>query len=180
MEAVLPILQPAPVALAPQPGRIADSELPDSYHETYRLKMAGLGPSEIGKRQGICRTQVWRRCRAVETEFVAQLESKPVFNILAEECKRLLDIEEKARQAAEATTSSRSKAAFYAEARRCCVARTNLYLSTGILPRIPDQIFKVVGTFKPAEMANQSGPKRSREQIIEDLIETMSKTRVIQ
>jgi len=179
----LPIISPAPIPapLAPQSGRVADSECPDSWHTCYKMKLSGLSSGAIAKRMGICRTQVWRRCKAVETEFLQTLEATPILNIISEEIAKLSNLEAMNYKLAEETDSSRAKSLFLTEARRVAGDRRKLLQDVGILPHWdPEKIYRKPGDMKPAEVrADENQQPRSKEAMLEEILEILERTPVI-
>lgn len=182
----LPVLAPAPVESTEQPTEQAasqvgqvESALDQRFHDAYRMKLAGRAMQDIADTFGVCRETVWRWCCKVEIEAQEQLANVPVFNIIAREVARLDDLEQQARASAEATKSDRAKAIFLSEARRAAVSRQSLLLSVGIIPKMPDQIFRVTATFKPDEGAAIPPERIPRTEAIARLIESMETARRI-
>jgi len=169
---------------APAPtteNTLPESKLPDEYHDCCKLKMAGIRINEIAKRKGIHRTTVRRRILAVEQEAREHIAQEPAINILCREIQRQTDLEEQARQAALNTRSERMKDAFLNTARRCATARTNLLLAVGILPKAPEQVFRVTADMKPTDVDAETlrRSKRSRAELIEDVLRLMDALPII-
>src|SRR5262245_54353734 len=104
---------PAPAATsapAPEPPGLLESALPRDYHQAYKLRLAGIAVAEIAAKFGKDQTTIWRWCKAVENEYVNYLETTPTFNMVAEQLKRLRDIEEECRRAAANERSGRARA----------------------------------------------------------------------
>ena len=165
------IVNPPAAQETPAPGK-----LPQHYYEAYRQKLAGKRINEISKNFGRDRVTVWRWHQQVQREFEKSLEGRSAFNIISEEISKLDDLEDKARRLAEQTTSHRAKLGYLAEARRCCVSRTNLLGSVGVLPKQEaSTIFRLISDNRPvdtmAERAKQD--TRPRDQLILDVLQKM-------
>ena len=168
-----PASTPTPQPTTPQ------SELDARFHAPYRMKLAGKPVQEIADSFGVCRETIWRWTKAVESEAQSQLANEPIFNMISREVARLTDLEEQARQGAETTKSDRAKAIYLSEARRAAVSRQGLLLSVGIIPKMPDQIFRVTATFKPEDGTAQPTDRLPRNEAIAKLIESMETARRI-
>ena len=178
-----PATQPAPSlvatlqAIGPAP---TESTLPKQYNEAYRMRLAGHGMQEIADTFGVDRTTVWRWCCKVEEEAQTQLANEPIFNIVAREVSRLTDLEEQARTAAETAKSDRAKALYLSEARRAAVSRQQLLLSTGIVPKAPEQIFRVTADMKPDDGTRKAPLIIPRDEAIQQLIDSMQRVRTVE
>lgn len=156
------------------------SKLPDEFHETMKLKLAGVPTKEISKRMKIDRTTVYRRCAAVEQEFVEYLEGSTSFSIIACELQRLDKIESAAWEMAEQTKSDRQKDAALNTARRAIMARMNIYLKSGLVDQAPERIYQQILSLKPSDFAtDEPEVPKSRPEILEDLIQALGKTRIL-
>ncbi|ADB15134.1 hypothetical protein Psta_0446 [Pirellula staleyi DSM 6068] len=155
------------------------SSLPKQYSEAYRMKLAGCSMQEIADSFSVDRTTIWRWCQKVEAEAQAQIANEPVFNIIVRELARLTDLEEQARTAAENAKSDRAKAMYISEARRAAVSRQSLLLSTGIIPKVPDQIFRVTATMKPSDQQEQPVERLNREEAIAQIISRMQHSQFV-
>jgi hypothetical protein len=183
LEALLPPQQTVITALELAAGETAganhtpamvETKLPDSHNQAYKLRLQGMAVGDIAAQFGVCRETIWRWCKLVEQEFLRQLETTPAFNIIAEQFKRLRDLEEENRTAAAGAKSERAKAMFYAVALKALQAQNELLLDVGILDRAPDKLFSVVTNARPQP---QQVPRehRSREQLINDLLDKLSR-----
>ena len=156
-----------------------ESSLPKQYQDAYRMKLAGRAMQEIADTFSVDRSTIWRWCRQVEAEAQSQLADEPVLNIIAREVARLTDLEEQARQGAGNSKSDRAKAMYLSEARRAAVSRQNLLTTTGIIPKAPDQIFRVTADLKPSEVIESPDERLPREEAIQQLIEKMQRSRFL-
>ena len=168
----------ASTAIAASPAN--ESSLPKQYHEAYRMKLSGQSIQDIADTFSVDRVTIWRWCKAVEAEAVSQLADEPVLNIIAREVSRLTDLEEQTRAGAANTKSDRSKAMFLSEARRAAVSRQNLLIATGIIPKAPDQIFRVTADLKPTDKVETPEERLSRDEAIKQLIDKMQHSRFVQ
>lgn len=157
----------------------AESSLPKQYQDAYRMKLAGRAMQEIADNFSVDRSTIWRWCRQVEAEAQSQLADEPVLNIIAREVARLTDLEEQSRAGAEAAKSDRAKAMYLSEARRAAVSRQNLLTATGIIPRAPEQIFRVTADLKPNEVIESTDERLPRDEAIQQLIERMQRSRLL-
>jgi transposase-like protein len=181
LESLLPPQQTIVTALElAAGGQTADSpalvetKLPDSHNQAYKLRLQGMAVSDIAARFGVCRETIWRWCRAVADEFTRQLETTPAFNIIAEQFKRLRDLEEENRTAAAGAKSERAKAMFFAVALKALQAQNELLLDVGILDRAPDKLFSVVTNARP-QPEKVPREHRSRQELISDLVDKLSR-----
>lgn len=156
-----------------------ESSLPKQYQDAYRMKLAGRAMQEIADTFSVDRTTVWRWCSKVEQEAQSQLADEPVLNIIAREVARLTDLEEQARTGAEVAKSDRAKAMYLSEARRAAVSRQNLLTATGIIPRAPEQIFRVTADLKPNEVVESNEERLTRNEAIGQLIDKMQRSRLL-
>lgn len=182
---------PAPAASQPVPSTITalqaagppptESTLPKAYHEAYRMRLAGEGMQQIADRFAVDRTTVWRWMQKVESEAQEQLANEPVFNILTREILRLTDLEEQNRQAAETAKTDRARVAYLCEARRAAVSRQALLVTTGIVPKVPEQIFRVTAEMKPDDGTRSKSEERlPRGEAIEEIISAMQRSRAVE
>lgn len=167
---------PATVTATPAPD---ESSLPKNFHDAYKMKLSGRSVQEIADSFGVDRTTIYRWCCKVETEAQEQLANTPVFNIISQEVARLTDLEEQARQGAENTVSDRSKAMFLAEARRAAVARQNLLISVGIVPKAPEHIFRVTAEMRPGNIGEKPFDSMPRNEALEKLVDAMQRSRTL-
>lgn len=178
---------PAPVATVPppiasqpgqQPGQateettLTESTLDSRLMEAYRMKLAGQRVQTIADKFNVRRETIWRWAKQVESEFIEELSSKPVFNVLVEELRRLTDLEERSRQLSEQTKSDRAKIGYLAEARRAATARQNLLVTVGVLPKTVDRIFSVISSYKPQE-AYDPNEERSKAELFQSLVDSL-------
>lgn len=153
---------------------LVETKLPDSHNQAYKLRLQGMAVGDIAAKFGVCRETIWRWCKLVEQEFLRQLETTPAFNIIAEQFKRLRDLEEENRQAAAGAKSERAKAMFFAVALKALQAQNELLLDVGILDRAPDKLFSVVTNARP-QPDKVPREHRSRQELISDLVDKLSR-----
>lgn len=166
-----------PDPAGPDLPALVETTLPDSFHQCYRLKLAGVPVTEIASRFGIDRTTVWRHCRAVEQEFADQLEKSPQFNILALEIKRLTDLEEQLRDKATHCKSERAAVMALAAAAKTAEMRQKLLLDTGILDREPSKMYQAILNIKqPDKRSDDESKAFDRADTISRLIEKAGKS----
>jgi hypothetical protein len=115
----------------------------------------------------------------VETEAINQIANEPVFNIIVREIMRLDDLERQSRAGAENTKSDRAKSMYLSEARRAAVSRQNLLVTVGIIPKAPEQIFRVTASLNPEERKEIPVELLTRAEAEQKLIEAMQRSRVL-
>lgn len=166
---------------APAPDCISySSKLPDSFHETMRLKLSGVPTNEIARRMGIDRTTVNRRCFAVEKEFTEHLEGQTSFSIIATEIQRLNKIEDAAMKVVDETKSDRVRDAALNTARKVIMARFHIYLKSGLVDQVPERIFQLIANFKPADFNEEKTEvTRTRQEAVSEIIEAFQKSRIL-
>ena len=139
------------------------------------MKLAGKRISEISQSFQRNRSTLWRWFKQIEREAEKSLEGQSAFNIISQEIAGLNDIERKCRAAAETATSLRAKMQCLAEARRAATQRQNLMISVGILPKAPDQIFRITSDLRITSARDnpQKRLERSREQLLSDVLTSL-------
>jgi hypothetical protein len=164
------------------PATEEESSLPRHWHDAYRLRLAGEGVSNLAERFKVDRTTIWRWISRVEEEAAKQLATEPIFNIISREVARLTDLEAQSRAAAlNLADDAKAKIGHLDLARRCCMARTSLLLRIGLLPALPEKVFNVINDNRPMSMLDEPAETSyTREEVIQTLIASMTKARMIQ
>lgn len=165
-------------------AKVAESRLPDTHHLAYRMRLAGKRVGGVG---GIAahfhkrRETIWRWCQLVEAEYRKLVEHEPVLNQISREVAGLTDLEMQARENLEASTNDRAIIGFLGEARKAATARQNFLLTVGVLPKEPERLYTATVEFKPMDDGtdDDNTPLRSRQEMIETLIDALSKGRTL-
>ena len=162
-------------------NEVQETQFPPQWQTQYKLKMQGYSYCEIARRTGQDRTTVARHCGQIAAQAAGRLSERDSFNILCEELARLDQLEEDLQALACKATSDRAKAVYLEIKRKTLSQRAALMLSAGIIPRVPDQIFKVIKTYRPeGETDTGQRSNRTRDELINDVLEKMARTILLQ
>ena len=162
-------------------NEVQETQFPPQWQTQFKMKMQGYSLCEIARRTGQDRTTVARHVKAIAEQAAGRLSNRSAFNILSEELDKLEQLEEDLQALAEKATSDRAKVQYLESKRKCLRQRQQLELSSGIIPRAPDQIFKVIKTYRPVGEADGGrATTRTREELINDVLEKMARTMILE
>ena len=137
------------------------------------LKLAGHTTKSIAEKMRCDRTTVYRRCQAVQNEYLAGLEGKSSLNLITITLQRLENIHSQAMQEHETSTSARVRDMSLNTARRAANDILKTYLETGIIERAAERLYQTVLTMKPSDFDEKPDVQISREEAVEELIEKL-------
>ena len=161
----------ATAAPGPPPATVPRGiNLDEKMDEAYSLRMKGQSQKEIAAAMGVDISTVCRWLKRIEAKFREAMEGETPVDLLSRELQKLDQCENTARQLLEKTKSDRSKAAYLAEIRRCSALRMRIYLDSGLIERVPDRIFKIIGHWRVKELP-EVDLEKTKQELLDSLVQ---------
>lgn len=149
-------------------------------YECMKLKLAGHTTKDIAQKMRCDRTTVYRRCQAVENEFMEGLSGLSAMNLISATLQTLQDIYQKAmREYESAKGSGRLRDMALNTARRAANDQMKLYLECGLVERAPERLFQQIFSFKPADLDKEAHGPINHEEAVNQLLDTLKKGRML-